>query len=775
MQQLPPALAALGEYKQFVPYFLTPSKKKPGKMDKIPLGSSTDPDTWMTFEQARDDPRRHDCEGFVVSATDDFFFFDLDGCLVDGQWTPLATQMCQAFKGCAIEVSQSGSGLHIIGTGKLKPHGTQNKKHGIELYDDKRFIALTGTHAEGDVRFRPHQPLLDWLVDNFFSEVTESGELDELTDEPDPRWNGPTSDEELIRRAMNSKKSAAGAFGGKATFADLWEADPNILAQFYPSDTGDVYGRSEADAALVQHLCFWTGNHGKRIERLMWLSGLVREKWTDRDGYYFPVTIGRAIKRQKEFLHDKPLEIAAPVQTTGHTGEIKMVEGSTFVSADKQPEFFKGCTYVISAHRILTPDGAMLRPDQFKAKYGGFTFPMDNANEKMTRNAWECFTESQVFRAPKVDSTMFRPDLEPGYILNEGGYSRVNSYVPVTVARQAGDASPFLNHLAKLMPDERDRRIFLSYLAAVVQYKGVKFKWAPVLQGTPGNGKTFFTYCLMHAIGERYCHLPSVETLTEKFNSWIFDRILIGVEDVYNPERTKDVMEDILKPMITGDFLSKRAMQTDATMQNCVANFIFNSNHKDAMRKDENDRRLAVFYTRQQSKADNLRDGITSQYVVNLYAWLKSGGYAIVTDFLYSYEIPDEFNPATHCPNAPDTSSTREAIQVSLGGVEQEIQESIIQGKLGFCGGFISSVWLARLLDEINASRRINHNKRAPLLATLGYVLHPALHDGRTHRFVLPDGTKSRLFVSKDSEWLTLTDPEEVCRKYEEFNYASPK
>lgn len=768
MQSLPPALAALGEYRQFVPYFLTPSKRKPGKMDKIPLGSTTDPATWLTFDQARDDPRRHDGVGFVFTANDPFFFLDIDGAAVGSEWSQLAKTLYTAFDGCGIEVSQSGTGLHIIGSGVLKPHGCTDKQNGIELYHTERFVALTGNGAYGDVRFQPHQPLLDWLVDTHFSHVAESAE-EELTDEPVPEWNGPTNDQTLIDRMMNSR-SAAGAFGGKATFADLWTADPQTLAGFYPSDTGDVYGRSEADAALAQHLCFWTGNNGKRIERLMWLSGLVREKWSDREGYYLPKTIGRAMARQRDFLKDKPLEPAVSIQITGQVGEIKLVEGSTFVSADQQIEFFKGCTYVVSAHRILTPDGMMLRPDQFKAKYGGFSFPMDNANEKITRNAWECFTESQVFRAPKADATMFRPDLPPGYITNEGGYSRVNSYVPVIVARQSGDASPFLDHLKKIMPDERDRTIFLSYMAAVVQHKGVKFKWAPVLQGTPGNGKTLFTYCLMHAVGERYSHLPSVETLTEKFNSWLFDNILIGVEDVYNPDRTKDVMEDILKPMITGDFLSRRAMQTDAMMQNCVANFIFNSNHKDAMRKDKNDRRLAIFYTRQQTMEDNIRDGITPAYVVGLYAWLKSGGYAIVTDFLYSFQIPDEFNPATHCPNAPDTSSTNEAIQQTLGGVEQEIIESITRGDLGFRGGFISSEWLNQLLVRIGASRRITHNKRRKLLEPLGYVLHPALKDGRAHRYLLPDAAKSVLFVRHDSEYFRLTDPEQIALKYQEFN-----
>lgn len=777
----------LEAFDRFILYKLVPSKTRSGKIDKIPVNyrdgsgaSVTNPSHWGNFNSVQEAANVLGPEygiGFVFTADLELWFLDIDACLVDGAWSPLAQQLITALAGCAVEVSQSGTGLHIIGRGTLPPHGCRNKSLGLELYHTERFVALTGTHATGDVRHHPGQPVLDWLVTSYFSKGDEPELADdgELTDHPDPAWSGPTDDDALLRRAMMST-SAAGAFGIKATFADLWEGDPVKLSQFYPPDPGssDVFGRSEADAALAQHLAFWTGKHGTRIQALMLQSGLVRDKWFDREGYYLPKTIRKACGWQHDVLHDKPLETSGSVAAIGHVGEIRNVEGSTFVSTDQQLEFFKGCTYVVSAHRVLTPDGSMLRPEQFRAKYGGFSFPMDHANERVTRNAWECFTESQVFRAPKADATMFRPDLPPGFILNEGGYTRVNSYVPVTVPRQPGDPAPFLNHLAAILPDERDRMIFLSYLAACVQHQGVKFQWAPLIQGTPGNGKTLFTRCLIYAIGERYCHIPSVESLTERFNSWLFDRILIAVEDVYNPENHVDAM-DILKPMITGEFLSKRAMQTDQAMQNCVANFIFNSNHKSGLRKDRNDRRLAMFFCLQQRQEDLIRDGLTEDYFVRLYAWLRSGGYAIVSEFLYTFEIPDEFNPAASCQRAPRTTSTEEAIQESLGGVEQEIMEAITRGDIGFRGGFISSQWLAHRLEHMGASRRITHNKRRELLEPLGYVMHPGLSEGRAPRFVLPDGVKSRLFIRKDVEAFGLTDAEAICKAYEAANYSVDK
>ncbi|WP_236470083.1 primase-helicase family protein, partial [Escherichia coli] len=140
------------------------------------------------------------------------------------------------------------------------------------------------------------------------------------------------------------------------------------------------------------------------------------------------------------------------------------------------------------------------------------------------------------------------------------GLRHDNAYVPVTVASVPGDVTPFLTHLAKLLPVERDRDILLSYMAACVQYKGVKFKWAPLLQGVEGNGKTLFTLCVMEAVGSRYSHMPPAQEIGEKFNAWLFDKIFIGVEDIYVPEQKLELIET-LKPMITGEYLAKRAMQ----------------------------------------------------------------------------------------------------------------------------------------------------------------------------------------------------------------------
>jgi hypothetical protein len=340
----------------------------------------------------------------------------------------------------------------------------------------------------------------------------------------------------------------------------------------------------------------------------------------------------------------------------------------------------------------------------------------------------------------------------------------VNTYWPVATPRRVGDAGPFLDHLAKLLPDRHDRDVLLAYMAACVQYKGVKFQWAPLVQGVEGNGKSLLTRCVAFAIGERYTHFPKASQIAEKFNGWMAGRIFIGVEDVYVPESQREVLEE-LKPMITNDKLEIERKGVDQVTMRVCCNFILNCNDKGAMRKSRNDRRLALFYTAQQEKEHLARDGMTDGYFQRLYAWLRAGGYEIVNELLHTHVIPDEYNPA-HGHIAPITSSTDEALAHGLGHVEQEILEAIERDEPGFRGGWVSSMAVDKLLERTGRARSIAQNKRRDLMLNLGFDYHPALTKGRVNSTVLPDGGKPRLFVLRDSPLREILTPFDVAAAY---------
>lgn len=760
MDFLPDALAPMSAYRQFICYVLSPSETRPGKTDKFPVdhrtgrvpkkgnGGAHDPAIWTDHATAIAAAKRYGDKfgvGFVFTEADPFWFLDIDGCLVDGQWSALSQSLVGMFPGAAVEVSSSGNGLHIFGTGTAPVHGTKNIPHGLEFYTSGRFVALTGTHAQGSAS-RDFTPILPQLVDNYFPPSAARQDDGEWTVAPVPEWNGITDDDRLIEFAC-SRQGAAAAFGNKASFRDLWEGNVEVLAKCYPDSGERAYDGSTVDAALAQHLAFYTGKDMARMQRLMERSGLTRAKY-ERDDY-LPRTIRQACAQQDAVFKGRevePMPAGTIVAATGTAPRATAVTGNTLLDTAQQMALFAGCVYVVDANAVLVPGGKMLKAEQFKVQYGGFSFHMDAANTRTSRDAYEAFTQSQGFRSPRADSTCFRPDCEPGAIMQDGGVTCVNTYWPPSdVTPVQGDVTPFMNHLQKVLPDERDRTILLAYMCACVQHAGTKFQWAPLIQGVEGNGKTFFTTCVAAAVGDQYVFCPSANEIGEKFNAWLFNRILIGVEDIYVTEAKREVLE-ILKPMITASRLAKRAMQKDQSMHNVVANFIFNSNHKDAIRKTTNDRRFCILYCAQQEAADLTRDGINGPYFRALYRWLNhDGGKSALAHFLASHPIPAEFNPAGDCQRAPTTSSTAQAISEGQGSIEQEVDEAIKTGMQGFCGGWISSHYLDLLLDA--KRKRLALNKRKDMLSAMGYVQHPGLVDGRVNNPVLPDGKKSRLYI----------------------------
>ena len=774
MDFLSPAFSALSLFDQFIIYTNVPSKTRVGKTDKFPINYRTgnivnahDPEIWLDAQTAINEAKRRSNHGvgFVITDKDPFWFLDIDDCLnPDGlNWSPVALSLLSSFNGAAVEVSSSGKGLHIIGSGMCPQHGCRNREQKLEFYTEGRFVALTGNQAVGDAGL-DCTPIVHWLVQQYFT-PQNTPINSPWTDEPCLGWRWPSDDNDLINRALRSQSGRA-AFGNGVQFRDLWDANVEALAKAYPDNNRTLgYNESSADASLAQHLAFWTGNDCERIRRLMWQSKLKREKWDRED--YLPRTILGVCGRQSQWLSDKePEAIASAPIGQGKKPRQQPVNGSTFLTLDQQRDLFEGCVFIKQENKVLIPGGYVYGRETFSSIYAGYTMQMDNMNQKVTDDAWRAYIHSKALRPPTVDLICFDPSRPSADIIQkDDGETTVNTYWEINIPKIKGDPTPFLNHLAKLCPNPRDAIILLSYFAAIVQHKGVKFQWCPLIQGVPGNGKTLLSDCITFAVGQRYSHSPKSAEIVSKFNDWLYGKIFITVEDIYVPESRLEVME-ALKPMITGSRQEIEPKGGVKLTKDICANFILNTNHKDGLRKIRDDRRFAPFYTAQQHVEDLERDGLTSNYFYNLWRWLKTGGFAIVAEFLHSYPILDEFNPARESIRAAHTSSTEDAIKEGLGSIEQEIVEAVEQGIVGFRGGWISSMQLNNFLERIGAARRLSQKKRQEVLKSLGYVRHPGLIEGRASTEITPDNGKPRLYIKNDHPDIKIKELFSICKAY---------
>jgi hypothetical protein len=92
--------------------------------------------------------------GYYFTADSQRFFYDLDGCRnpETGELTEKAYEAIALFRpvGAYMEVSPSGTGIHIVGryVGERPAHETHNYEFGLELYTGDRGMAI-GTPYEG--------------------------------------------------------------------------------------------------------------------------------------------------------------------------------------------------------------------------------------------------------------------------------------------------------------------------------------------------------------------------------------------------------------------------------------------------------------------------------------------------------------------------------------------------------------------------------------------------------------------------------------------------
>jgi primase-polymerase (primpol)-like protein len=166
---------------------------------------------------------------------------DLDHCRnpETGELTPMAQRIVDRLNSYT-EVSPSGEGLHIFVHGTLPPEG-KRRITGIELYDSRRYLTVTGHRIESaPALLEARQDAIDAL----HAWISGDAALVEAAKADDP------------------------------LFAELWGG---VTAQYNGDD-------SAADLALCNKLAPRCGNDPVLMDRIFRWSALMRPKWDEPRG-----------------------------------------------------------------------------------------------------------------------------------------------------------------------------------------------------------------------------------------------------------------------------------------------------------------------------------------------------------------------------------------------------------------------------------------------------------------------------------------------------------
>jgi putative DNA primase/helicase len=252
-----------------------------GELKKPPFNPKTGkpasirtPATWGSFQEAQAayGTGKYAGIGLVLTLDMGIVAIDIDHCIVAGKLSKGAQQIMSALDSYS-ERSPSGSGIRIMLAGKL-PAGL--RRHGtIEMYDDMRYVTLTGQHiATTPAAVQPRHQQLHRVYHRVFGHAAQSqvkektgGGVKEGTVRT---YRAARSDQEVLEKACSARNGD--------TFRRYYYGDASLW-----EGTGVRHSsQSEADFTLVLLLLYWTNNDTNQTDRLFRQSGLMREKWQRR-------------------------------------------------------------------------------------------------------------------------------------------------------------------------------------------------------------------------------------------------------------------------------------------------------------------------------------------------------------------------------------------------------------------------------------------------------------------------------------------------------------
>jgi primase-polymerase (primpol)-like protein len=646
-QRVADPLSGMKALSQFVVWKLEqyPDEPKPRKVPYDPKtiqrADTTNPATWASFELASciaaTNPEFK--IGFVFTLNDPYVFIDLDGCRdpISGEYTEEVTHIVtRLFPGAAAEISQSGSGLHLIMRGDKTQFGNRRNRWGgrFEFYQNNRFIAIASVDAwNGDVNTDHTAALQTFLP---IRQIDHSNqEIETIRDE---RWFGPEDDLELLSRieASDDKisserfaelneaiqrdpsnfvaKAQLDILSRRVPFAALWHGNALVLRQFYPSTSGKTFDHSAADLALMNKLAFWTGRDHERMIRLFNMSELgKRDKWRNRP-YYRNRTASTSNLACRDVYRGTSSERREKQrQENERIGEqMEFDTTSKLLSVDEMVESFyfitlTGASGSVANAKNLSVISVSVARNEYAPSKSTITY-VDNRNGQTKQKIMPTFELWLPHEKRKrADAVTWNPNgnmiCEPP---EKPGVSAFNIWRGLIKPKFADHffnddplrerwLSAWREHLAYLVPIESERELFEQWLAHILQRPGEKVEtgWCFIATNT-GIGRNWLGSVLSRVLRGYVLNNAVLDNVLEgAYNGRMSRKLIMIVDEARAGMRGANTwaLSEKLKTMVNPDFREINEKHGLQWVEHNVLRWLVFSNNWDALPIEQNDRR----------------------------------------------------------------------------------------------------------------------------------------------------------------------------------------
>ena len=322
-----------------------------------------------------------------------------------------------------------------------------------------------------------------------------------------------------------------------------------------------------------------------------------------------------------------------------------------------------------------------------------------------------------------VASLMYWPGADRMFETADG-LLRLNTYVESGVQPCGGldgDADGqrvvdlFMAHVRNTVASEREQRILIDFMAYVYQNPGRRVRWALLLRGIEGNGKSYFYSVMQFLLGMR-ARVVSTTAIDSAFTGWAEGALLVGIEEIRISGTNKYAILDKMKPLITNDTIAVVHKGKDEKHVPNFTSYMMMTNHADAIPVGDNDRRYCVIATRHTRQQDLFeqhggREG-TAEYFRELFDESARRSDALAR-FLLDWELSAEFNPAGR---APETEGLWAMRAMHVSEERDDIEGAIEANACAIIGPDILDV------THLN-SLVVMDGKELPKTKALGHIL----------------------------------------------------
>ncbi|MFR4563030.1 phage/plasmid primase, P4 family [Anaerotignum sp.] len=549
--------------------------KKPAK---VPFSVNGDPakvnspDTWSDFQSAVNAYKSGQFQGVGFVFTDTpFVGIDIDGCidLKTGEISQGASEIIEMAKSYT-ELSQSGSGFHIILRGEL-PQG-RKRKGSFEMYGNgsPRYFAMTGNRWGAYTTIRESQ--------NDINAIHQKYIADQKQDKANGQKPASLTDAQVIQTATAARNGGA--------FYALYKGDWS----------GKYNSQSEADIAFCNMLAFWTGRNQEQMDNIFRSSGLMRDKWDEiRGGHtYGEITIIRACDGC-ETVYEPAYQTSRPVTAAG-AGSLDRFH--KFNNKGRPTGIYD---FLVVEHLLQTEHIFVIGQTPYIYENGVYD---GNLAEYTIKDKIQKLLYMEVCTARNIGS-IYKLLIDQKQLQKK--YDEINTYPSYWINFKNGMLNPktkellphdpkyfSINQIPWVYDPEKaaadypasahflNTSFYAEDIKTVFQFLGLcmtvetNFQYFFTLIGEGGNGKSILISLFEKIIGRNNVSSVALQELSQRFQGTrLFGKLLNSCADI-----PMGALEDdsVIKKITGGDSVTREHKGKDATEFLPYAKYLFSAN-----------------------------------------------------------------------------------------------------------------------------------------------------------------------------------------------------